>query len=199
MAAVSASSAATVQDFVNQGQGSGAAALDVFLTPGASRPPSPPTQEAPLFSSEQAARLTQMEQTAPRLYGSAAPLRPSGSTDSGVSSEAVQMDVRRQLSIFQAEQKAQMKALARENAALRRQVGQGLEPRASSGVGSWFRGVKLQLEHRNYPKNEIKRRASVLRAQWNEMKELNDMVKEILDFLKDYGKSVESFCKEPAV
>ena len=46
--------------------------------------------------------------------------------------------------------------------------------------------AKLQLEHRNYPKNEIKRRANVLRAQWNEMKELNDMVKEILDYLKDY-------------
>ena len=46
--------------------------------------------------------------------------------------------------------------------------------------------AKLQLEHRNYPKNEIKRRANVLRAQWNELKDLNDMVKEILAYLKDY-------------
>ena len=49
--------------------------------------------------------------------------------------------------------------------------------------------ARLQLEHRNYPKNKIKRRANVLRAQWNETKDQNDMVKEILDYLKDYPET----------
>ena len=35
-------------------------------------------------------------------------------------------------------------------------------------------------------KKEVKRRANVLRATWNQVTDQNDLVKEILEFLKDY-------------
>ena len=48
------------------------------------------------------------------------------------------------------------------------------------------KGAKEQLQRRGYEDKEVKRRANVLRAAWNEVKDQNDLVKEVLDFLKDY-------------
>ena len=42
--------------------------------------------------------------------------------------------------------------------------------------------ARMQLGHKKYDEKEIQRRANVLRATWNQ----NNMVREILDYLKDY-------------
>ena len=46
--------------------------------------------------------------------------------------------------------------------------------------------ARMQLEHRGFPVQDAKRRAKVLRAKWNEIKDQNDVVKEIMDYLEDY-------------
>ena len=43
-----------------------------------------------------------------------------------------------------------------------------------------------QLQRRGYEDKEVKRRANALRATWNQVKNQNDLVKEVLDFLIDY-------------
>ena len=48
------------------------------------------------------------------------------------------------------------------------------------------RCAKAQLQRRGYEDKEVKRRANVLRATWNQVKDQNDLVKEVLDFLNDY-------------
>ena len=48
------------------------------------------------------------------------------------------------------------------------------------------RCASAQLQRRGYEEKEVKRRANVLRATWNQVKDQNDLVKEVLDFLKDY-------------
>ena len=47
-------------------------------------------------------------------------------------------------------------------------------------------GAKAQLQRRGYEAKEVKRQANVLRATWNQVKDQNDLVKEVLEFLKDY-------------
>ena len=49
-----------------------------------------------------------------------------------------------------------------------------------------FQSTKLQLQRRGYEEKEVRRRANVLRATWNQVKDQNDLVKEVLDFLKDF-------------
>ena len=46
--------------------------------------------------------------------------------------------------------------------------------------------ARAQLQHRGYDGKEAKRRANVLRATWNQVNDQNDLVKEVLEFLKDY-------------
>ena len=46
--------------------------------------------------------------------------------------------------------------------------------------------ARAQLQHRGYDVKEAKRRANVLRATWNQVNDQNDLVKEVLEFLKDY-------------
>ena len=46
--------------------------------------------------------------------------------------------------------------------------------------------AREQLKRRGYEDKEVKRRANVLRATWNQVKDQNDLVKEVLDFLNDY-------------
>ena len=46
--------------------------------------------------------------------------------------------------------------------------------------------ARMQLKHRGFPVQDAKRRANVLRAKWNEIKDQNDVVKEIMDYLEDY-------------
>ena len=48
------------------------------------------------------------------------------------------------------------------------------------------RCARAQLQRRGYEDKEAKRRANVLRATWNQVKDQNDLVKEVQDFLKDY-------------
>ena len=48
------------------------------------------------------------------------------------------------------------------------------------------RCARAQLHRRGYEDKEVKRRANVLRATWNQVKDQNDLVKEVLDFLNDY-------------
>ena len=48
------------------------------------------------------------------------------------------------------------------------------------------RCARAQLQRRGYEEKEVKRRANVLRDTWNQVKDQNDLVKEVLDFLKDY-------------
>ena len=48
------------------------------------------------------------------------------------------------------------------------------------------RCARAQLQRRGYNEKETKRRANVLRATWNRVEDQNDLVKEVLDFLKDY-------------
>ena len=48
------------------------------------------------------------------------------------------------------------------------------------------RCARAQLQRRGYEDKEVKRRANVLRATWNQVKDQNDLVKEVLDFLNDY-------------
>ena len=48
------------------------------------------------------------------------------------------------------------------------------------------RCARAQLPRRGYEEKGVKRRANVLRATWNQVKDQNDLVKEVLDFLKDY-------------
>ena len=45
---------------------------------------------------------------------------------------------------------------------------------------------RAQLQRRGYEDKEVKRRANVLRATWNQVKDQNDLVKDVLDFLNDY-------------
>ena len=46
--------------------------------------------------------------------------------------------------------------------------------------------ARAQLQYRGYDGKEAKRRANVLRATWNQVNDQNDLVKEVLEFLKDY-------------
>ena len=46
--------------------------------------------------------------------------------------------------------------------------------------------AREQLQRRGYEDKEVKRRANVLRATWHQVKDQNDLVKEVLEFLKDY-------------
>ena len=46
--------------------------------------------------------------------------------------------------------------------------------------------ARAQLQHRGYDGKEAKRRANVLRATWNQVNDQNDLVKEVLELLKDY-------------
>ena len=46
--------------------------------------------------------------------------------------------------------------------------------------------ARAQFQRRGYEDKEVKRRANVLRATWNQVTDQNDLVKEILEFLKDY-------------
>ena len=46
--------------------------------------------------------------------------------------------------------------------------------------------ARAQLQHRGYDVKEAKRRANVLRATWNLVNDQYDLVKEVLEFLKDY-------------
>ena len=46
--------------------------------------------------------------------------------------------------------------------------------------------ARAQLQRRGYEDKEVRRRANVLRATWNQVKDQNDLVKEVLEFLKDY-------------
>ena len=48
------------------------------------------------------------------------------------------------------------------------------------------RRARDQLQHRGYEHQEVRRRANVLRATWNQVKDINDLVNEVLEFLKDY-------------
>ena len=48
------------------------------------------------------------------------------------------------------------------------------------------RRARDQLQRRGYEHQEVKRRANVLRATWNQVKDINDLVNEVLEFLKDY-------------
>ena len=45
--------------------------------------------------------------------------------------------------------------------------------------------ARAQLQYRGYDGKEAKRRANVLRATWNQVNDQNDLVKEVLEFLKD--------------
>ena len=46
--------------------------------------------------------------------------------------------------------------------------------------------ARAQLQYRGYEDKEAKRRVNVLRATWNQVNDQNDLVKEVLEFLKDY-------------
>ena len=48
------------------------------------------------------------------------------------------------------------------------------------------RCARAQLQRRGHEDKEVKRRANVLRATWNQVKDQSDLVKEVLDFLNDY-------------
>ena len=48
------------------------------------------------------------------------------------------------------------------------------------------RCARAQLQRRGYEEKEVKRRANVLRATWNQVKDQDDLVKEVLGFLKDF-------------
>ena len=54
--------------------------------------------------------------------------------------------------------------------------------------------ARAQLQYRGYDGKEAKRRANVLRATWNQVNDQNDLVKEVLEFLKDYPE--QGFRKE---
>ena len=53
--------------------------------------------------------------------------------------------------------------------------------------------ARAQLQYRGYD-DEAKRRVNVLRATWNQVNDQNDLVKEVLEFLKDYPE--QGFRKE---
>ena len=54
--------------------------------------------------------------------------------------------------------------------------------------------ARAQLQYRGYDGKDAKRRANVLRATWNQVNDQNDLVKELLEFLKDYSE--QGFRKE---